>query len=160
MSSTISSRRRAGVLYAGVAVFIGLAAFTTRSIWIAWQERSGEAKAEAVFDLVQQRMPSRPTEAPGAMAWLRLQLENYERHITDSGRARRYRSFAAAGDRVPDELLDVLAVMRAGGSPGRSAGAVTLIAPADPEDRTSLRRQRLAQFAGRTLVITRRRALD
>src|SRR5512145_2085594 len=61
--------RRVRLLYAGVAVFVLLAALTARSVWRAWNERAGQARAAAVFDLVRQRMPSRPTEAPGAMAW-------------------------------------------------------------------------------------------
>ena len=75
------------MLYAGVVVFIALAVSTTRSIYVAWQTRSGEAKAEAVLDLVAQRTATRPTDAPGAMAWLRLELDRYERRIADSSRA-------------------------------------------------------------------------
>ena len=109
------------MLYAGVALFVVLAALTTRSIWTAWRERSGEARAEAIFELVEQRMPPRPTDAPGAMAWLRLELMQFSRHIADPDRARQYRSFAAASERVPDELQDVLAALRRGAE-----------APADP----------------------------
>ena len=96
------------MLYAGVALFAALALFTARSIWIAWHERSGEAKAEAIFDLVGQRTPLRPTDAPGAMAWLRLELDKYARRL-DPDRARLYRSFAAGGDRVPAELRHLAA---------------------------------------------------
>ena len=85
------------------ALFVALAAFTARAIWIAWHERSGEARAEAVFDLVGQRMPPRPTEAPGAMAWLQRELERYARHLDDD-RARLYRQFATASDGVPAPL--------------------------------------------------------
>src|SRR6185503_2795174 len=59
--------RRVRLLYAGVAIFVVLAWLTADSVWRAWNERAGRARAGAVFDLVQQRMPSRPTEAPGAM---------------------------------------------------------------------------------------------
>src|SRR5262245_42360591 len=116
MRLSLSSRRHAGVLYAGVALFVALAAFTARSIWIAWRERSGEAKAEAVFDLVGQRRPLRPTDAPGAMAWLRLELDRYGRQLDDE-RARLYRALAASGDRVPavlQPLADAMAMTDAG----------------------------------------------
>src|SRR5262245_20551096 len=96
--------RRTRVLYAGVGVFVALSIFTARSIWLAWQERSGEAKAAAIFDLVQQRMPPRPTEAPGAMAWLKLELDRYRQQIGDPERARLYGEFAAASRHVPEEL--------------------------------------------------------
>ena len=46
-------------------------------MWRAWNERAGQARTAAVFELVQQRMPSRPIEAPGAIAWLREQLAAY-----------------------------------------------------------------------------------
>src|SRR5215510_8614075 len=106
MRPTVSLRRGVGVLYAGVAVFVGLAAFTARSIWVAWQERSDDARAAAVFDLVAQRTPVRPTDAPGAMAWLRLELDRFGRRGRGRGRgeeaARSYARFAASGERVPD----------------------------------------------------------
>jgi len=159
MRLSLSSRRHAGVLYAGVALFVALAAFTARSIWTAWQERSGEAKAEAVFDLVGQRTPLRPTDAPGAMAWLRLELDRYGRQLDDD-RARLYRALAASGDRVPailQPLADAMAMSDPGAVPG--AAAIHFTEPADgPVD--SLRRQRLVQYGDRTLVVTRRRALD
>ena len=96
------------MLYAGVVVFVGLAAFTARSIWIAWQERSGDARAAAVFDLVAERTALRPTDAPGAMAWLRLELDRFGRREHDGARATRYASFAASGDRVPESLVPLL----------------------------------------------------
>src|SRR5262245_1425094 len=111
MPSTLLSRRTA-VLYAGVAVFVALALFTARGIWGAWNERSGEARPGALFDLVGQRMPPRPTEAPGAMAWLQRELERYARHL-DPERARLYRQFATASDGVPRPLEGALGAIRA-----------------------------------------------
>ncbi|MEO5896428.1 MAG: hypothetical protein ABIS06_12065, partial [Vicinamibacterales bacterium] len=53
-----------------------------------------------VFELVQQRMPSRPIEAPGAIAWLRQQLSAYRRHLSPSdGLMFGWREFSAAPDR-------------------------------------------------------------
>src|SRR5262245_61327672 len=115
MRSTVSSssRRRARVLYAGVVVFLALALLTARSIFVAWQTRTGEARAEAVLNLVAQRTPSRPTNAPGAMAWLRLELDRYEQRITDPRRAALYRSLAAPAERVPDALTPAADELRA-----------------------------------------------
>jgi PAS domain-containing protein len=147
------------VLYAGVLVFVALAAFTVRSIYLAWHTRSGEAKAEAVLNLVAERTPPRPTEAPGAMAWLRLELDRYERHIADPHRAALYRSLAAPAERVPDVLLPAAMVLGAA-PPAADDARVRLLAPPDVTPSTSLRQARLAQFGPETLVVTRRRRLD
>jgi PAS domain-containing protein len=91
------------------------------------------------------------------MAWLRLELDRYGRGLDDE-RARLYRALAASGDRVP-AVLQPLADAMALPDPGAAAGAIQFTEPADgPAD--SLRRQRLVQYGDRTLVVTRRRALD
>ena len=98
MRSTVSLSPpgRVALLYAGVVVFVVLAAFTARSIWtrVAGRDRARQ-RAAAMLDLVDERTPPRPTDAPGAMAWLRLELDRYEAHIADADRAALYRSFAA-----------------------------------------------------------------
>ena len=161
MRTTVSSRRRAGVLYAGVAAFIVLAAFTARSAWIAWRDRSGEATAEALFSLVEQRTPARPTEAPGALAWLRLQLEQYERHIDNADRASLYRSFAAAGDRVPDVIRPIADAMRTAAALAPAAASSRVRAAASSTTTSaSLRAERLVAVDAHWLALTRRRALD
>ena len=148
------------MLYAGVALFVVLAALTTRSIWMAWRERSGEARAEAIFELVEQRMPPRPTDAPGAMAWLRLELMQFSRHLADPDRARRYRSFAAASERVPDELQDVLAALRRGAESPADPTRIRSIGASASGVSDSLRQQRRLAFDNHTFIVTRRRALD
>src|ERR1044071_220926 len=187
MRATVSLRRGVGVLYAGVVVFVALAAFTARSIWTAWQEREGEARAAAVFDLVSERTPLRPTDARGAMAWLRLELDRFGRREHDGDRARPYASFAASGDRVPDALAPLLAAMRAaldghaaaasnmatadGAAPSSnaarsddaassstaSAGAAPTRAAAATGAGPSLREQRVFELAGHPVVVTRRK---
>jgi hypothetical protein len=175
MRATVSLRRGVGVLYAGVMVFVVLAAFTARSIWTAWQERSGDARAAAVFELVSERTPLRPTDAPGAMAWLRLELDRFGRRAHEGERA--YASFAASGERVPDALAPLLAAMRAtladaaARSPNASAGgsaARSDIARSSPgaassasgSPEPSLREQRVFELAGHALVVTRRKAVS
>ena len=159
MRATVSLRRGVGVLYAGVVVFIVLAAFTARSIWTAWQERSGDARAAAVFELVSERTPLRPTDAPGAMAWLRLELDRFGRRAHEGERARPYASFAASGERVPDALAPLLAAMRAtladaSPPPPIAAASGAAAGSAGP----SLREQRVFDLAGHAVVVTRRKA--
>ena len=135
-----------------------IAAITARSIWTAWRVRSGEAKAEAIVDLVEQRTPSRPTEAPGAMAWLRHALDRYADGLEEP-RAVAYRSLAGGGDRIPAALGPLFDAVRGGtGSTVESRAVQVLDTPLDDEG--SLRRQRFVAFGDRRLVVTRRAALD
>jgi PAS domain-containing protein len=148
---------RAAILYAGVALFVVLAGFTARSVFTAWRVRTGEAKAEAVFDLVEQRTPSRPTEAPGAMAWLRHALDRYAATLAEE-RSAAYRSLAAGSDRMPAALVPLFDAVRSGAR-AAAPGSVQLLEAAG-DDAGSLRRQRLVGFGDRRLVVTRRAALD
>ena len=147
------------MLYAGVAVFIGLAAFTARSIWVAWQERSDDARAAAVFDLVARRTPVRPTDAPGAMAWLQLELERRELAGGGGAAARSYARFAASTGRVPEPLAPLVAVMRAAADAAATAGPGAELRPRPPASpaRPSLREQQVLDVAGRPVVVTRRK---
>ena len=80
-------------------------AFTARSIWIAWHERSGEAQGARPSSISSASgRRSRPTDAPGAMAWLRLELDRYATHVSIPSARACIGSFAAGGDRVPAEL--------------------------------------------------------
>lgn len=147
------------MLYAGVAVFVLLGWFTAESIAVAWRTRGNEASAEAVLDLVGERTAPRPTAAPGAMAWLRRQLDRYEAHIDDPARAATYRSLVAPAARVPDALSDVAAALSSAANPAAADVPVTLSAPLS--DATgSFRRERLATVGDRTVVVTRRAAVD
>jgi PAS domain-containing protein len=161
MRTTVSLRRGVGVLYAGVVVFVGLAAFTAQSIWTAWQERSGEERAAAVFDLVAERTPMRPTDAPGAMAWLRRELDRFGRRAHGSVHATRYASFAASGDRVPESLAPLLAVMRGAAMTGEAPLAAGDVAPPAWSRaiaaHASLREQHAFDVAGHPVIVTRRK---
>lgn len=138
MPPTLAPRRTAGIglLHLGVLVFVLLAAFTARSVWLAWRARTGDARAAAVFDLVEQRTPPRPTEAPGAMAWLRLELERFGTSVAPDDAASRYRRLVgSAEDTVPQELTHLADAMRTAGMPAPSsapppsAPRVTPLAP-------------------------------
>ena len=143
-------------LYGGVVVFLILSAFTARSIWLAWQARSGESRAAAVFDLVGQRTPLRPTDAPGAMAWLRVELERYASNLGDADQARVYRELASESDRVPDALTAVAAALAGATEPQRGDVRLGPALTTGP----SLRRQRLLDVGNDHVVVTRRRDLD
>ena len=148
------------MLYIGVGVFVGLAVFTARSTWTTWQERSGDERAAAVFDLVAARTRPRPTDAPGAMAWLRLELDRFGGREHDHVRQARYHSFSTGGDRVPESLVPLLAAMRAAPMTGDAAPDATWSQPPPgaTAERGSLREQRALEVAGHPVVFTRRRA--
>jgi hypothetical protein len=149
--------RRARVLYAGVIVFVLLTAVTARSAWRAWSERAGQARASAVFDLVEQRTPTRPTGAPGATAWLREQLVAYRRALPADAAA----SFSRLADEsgaAPSELSAAVSVMRdVVAAPPSSDPLVSTVRAGSGASR---RVQTLIAAHGSTLVLTRRRALE
>ena len=115
MPPTVAPRHPAGIrlLHLGVLVFVLLGVFTARSVWLAWRARTGDARAAAVFDLVEQRTPPRPTEAPGAMAWLRLELARFGRGLADDAAVSRYARLLESGDAVPQELAAAAAAISA-----------------------------------------------
>jgi len=150
--------RRVGLLYAGLALFVLLAGLTARSVWTAWQERAGQARTAAVFALVQQRMPSRPVEAPGAIAWLREQMSAYRRHLPPSD-ALTFERLADETDRIPHELVPAADAMRtvvAAPSHEVPMPAQTSLAQAGPSRRSLA----LLTAPGGTFVVTRRRGLE
>ena len=149
--------RRAAWLYAGVAVFVLLTAFTARTVWEAWNQRAGQARTEAVFELVQQRMPSRPVEAPGAIAWLREQFARYPSQLPPI-EARTFARLSLDADAVPDELLGAASAMRTVAVSPAAAAGLSLRTPV--HGGTSRRAASLLTTDGSTIVITRRHALE
>ena len=151
-------RRRVRLLYAGLALFILLTALTARSVWRAWEERAGQARSAAVFALVQQQMPSRPIEAPGAIAWLREQLAAY-RHQLPPADGLMFERLSGESERVPSELAAASSAMHAllaaASSSSPSPAQTSLL-----ESPSSLRSQSLITVADRTFVVTRRKALE
>ena len=99
------------LLYAGLAVFVLLAGAHRAHLWRAWNERAGQARTAAVFELVQQRMPSRPIEAPGAIAWLREQLAAYRAHLRRATRST-FERLSDETESVPAELGAATKAMR------------------------------------------------
>jgi hypothetical protein len=146
------------LLYAGLAVFVLLAVLTARTVWIAWSERAGQARTAAVFELVQQRMPARPIEAPGAIAWLREQLAAYRAHLQPRD-ASAFARLADESEAVPPELLRAAGAMRAvvaSASTAIDLPAPGALAPSGP----SRRALSILTADGSTFVVTRRHALE
>src|SRR3954447_797804 len=78
------------LLYLGVFLLAVLVALAALSIYREWQQRIGQSRSEAIFQLVQGKTPARPTETPGATAWLNLKLRRYREKIAEPGQARLY----------------------------------------------------------------------
>ncbi|HZB26496.1 MAG TPA: hypothetical protein VE379_10210, partial [Vicinamibacterales bacterium] len=151
-------RRRVGLLYAGLALFVLLTALTARSVWRAWDERAGQSRSAAVFALVQQQMPSRPIEAPGAIAWLREQLSVYRHSLAPSDGVM-FERLSGESERIPSELEAAATAMRVAlASPSSEAMVPTrTVLPEPPGSRRSLS---LVSAADRMFVVTRRRGLE
>ena len=151
LRATAASRSPASwLLLLGVGAFIALAIFTGREIWRAFDERAGQARAAAVFDLVATRTAVRPTDAPGAIAWLRRAVERagfFDKSLIDPG------------DAAPASL-SVWAAMLRNPPHGDGGDEPRLLPPTTPGPPGSVRSQHLLRLGGRTLVVTRRRALD
>ena len=159
MRTTLSPRTpHTSFLYAGVAVFAILAVTTARAVWLAWDQRAGQARTAAVFELVQQRMPSRPIEAPGAIAWLRDQLGRYKTHLPPS-EAVVFERLSSHADLVPSELLRAATAMAEAVAPPKGDSPAVVMTTL--EDAAASRRGvSLVTTGGSPLVITRRRALE
>ena len=148
-------------------VFVTLTLFTARAVWLAWQDRSGQARADAIFDLVDKRTPLRPTDTPGATAWLQLELDRYGRQIGARDRAARFRAFATAGNTVPGDLTGVLTAMRQGLAESSASEPIEVVTPTVTQPPTltpratagkpSLREEALMTARGHRVVLTRRR---
>jgi PAS domain-containing protein len=160
------------LLYLGVVLFGLLAAFTTRSIYSEWREQIGQTRADALFQLVQGKGPMRPTDTPGASAWLNLELRRHRGRIADPAKARLYGEVADWRDTssVPplfEPIRRVLATPPSREDPApaetdtpRRLPPAALGGAGDPTPAAALRSQHYLELDGRWFVVTRRRALD
>lgn len=171
------------MLSLGLLLFVVLAAITARSTLDAWRSTVERSRGEALFDLVQVATPTRPTNTPGAVAWLDLEVKRYGEKLAEEQRAA-YRELVSVGGgatagQVPGflrPLSDALIEVAATPAP---PGALRLLSHAEATargleagngaetgtDSSSFRVQRFLDATGddgevRTLVLTRRRALD
>lgn len=69
--------RQPWALYLGLLAFGALAALTTREMAQEWKRSLRHERSRTVFDFVQEGTPVRPTDAPGAIAWLDQQIERH-----------------------------------------------------------------------------------
>jgi hypothetical protein len=150
-------------LHAGVALFGVLAAVTVLAVRQEGERRAGQSRADALFELVQDKMPDRPTETPGVAAWLHLELTRYGRRLADGGKARLYGEIAQGPGEgsVPPFLAPLRDALARRPGPTAGAAAPRPIAPEGAGlDRTlQFRSQRYLELGGRWLVVTRRRDL-
>jgi hypothetical protein len=159
--------------YLGVLLFAALVAWTAVEMYKEWQEQVRQKQAEAVSRLVQVKAPFRPTDIPGAVAWLYQAIQEY-RPSGGREKADLYQRIArGAGGAVPEPFLQLanqLAQPSERHPEGESrAGRIWAGEPSalpDPSARPSLqddkalRVQRFLVLSGQTFVVTRRRALD
>jgi len=158
-TSASGSRWGSRLLYLGVFLFALLVALAALSIRREWRERIGQSRSDAIFQLVQGRTPARPTETPGATAWLNLELRRYRERIADPAKARLYGEVAEWQDNrsVPPffaPLRDLLASHP--GDAGRSA--VPAFHPGGEPG--GLRAQSFLELDRRWFAVTRRRELE
>ncbi|HEX2642016.1 MAG TPA: hypothetical protein VHU81_03420, partial [Thermoanaerobaculia bacterium] len=170
----IPRRWSSRLLVLGTLLFALLVAFTTRSIYREWREQIGQSRADAIFQLVQGKGPMRPTDTPGATAWLNLELKRYRQRIADPARARLYGEVADWRDSgaVPPPFEPIRQVLATplpplpdptGAAlprllPPEALGEAAPIPAGDPA--LPLRAQRYLELDGRWFVVTRRQALD
>ena len=169
----VSPRRRFGLrlLYLGVFLFFALVVLAALSVRREWQQRIGQSRADAIFQLVQGRAPSRPTETPGATAWLNLELQRYRERITDPERARFYGEVAGAQDNrtVPpvfSPIRELLVSRPEVSATGVPEAAPRHVLPEELGDRAvvsaplSLRAQSYLELDRRWFAVTRRKMLE
>ena len=102
-----------------------------------------------MFELVATRTAVRPSDAPGAIAWLRHAIERagfFDRSLIDPG------------ERAPESLGQLSAQLR--DSPHGGSAEPILTPPTTASVPGPVRSQHLLRVGGRTLVVTRRQALD
>ncbi|HZF14270.1 MAG TPA: hypothetical protein VFE33_36210 [Thermoanaerobaculia bacterium] len=156
------------LLYLGVFLLAGLVVLAALSFRREWQERIGQSRSQAIFQLVEGRTPSRPTETPGAVAWLNLELRRYRERIADPEKARLYGEVAEWQDTrsVPPFLApirEVLARPLRPSQPSETPAALRLLTPqamGEGAPPFSLRSQAFLELDRHWFAVTRRKALD
>jgi hypothetical protein len=162
-------RRRPWLLYLSVLLVAAVAAVAFVSLRREWQRRIGQSRGQTIFELVEDTVPSRPTETPGVTAWLHLELKRFRQTIADPATARRYGEIADWHDDA--SLPPFLAGLRealllppprppAGDVPRPLPAAALGGLPGEDELRPRMRVQRWVELHGRWFALTRRRTID
>ncbi len=154
------------LLYLGVFLFALLVALAALSIRSEWRERIGQSRSDAIFQLVQGKTPARPTETPGATAWLNLELRRYRERIADPAKARLYGEVAEWQDNrsVPPFFAPLRDLLASPLTTLQLPAPAALHPPTDlgetAEPPLSLRAQSFLELDRRWFAVTRRRAVD
>lgn len=167
----VNPRRRFGprLLYLGVFLFLALVVLAALSVRREWQQRIGQSRADAIFQLVQGRTPSRPTETPGATAWLNLELARYRERIADPGKARLYGEVAEWQDNrsVPRVFAPIRELLASRPEPPAPGPEPRRVPPEELGDQAapgsaplSLRAQSYLELDRRWFAVTRRETLE
>jgi PAS domain-containing protein len=163
------------LLYLGVALVVALVVVTYLALRQEWRQRIGQSRGQAIYELVQDTVPSRPTETPGVSAWLHLELKRYHDHIPDPAKARLYAEIVDWHDEnsLPPFLADLRADLAAPAPPAPPTDAPEAMPAVELDHGTpggggdggaaatlQFRVQSYLELHGRPLVLTRRRAID
>ncbi|HEX4961123.1 MAG TPA: hypothetical protein VF173_09830 [Thermoanaerobaculia bacterium] len=160
----MSPRSRWGsrLLFLGVFLFAVLVALAALSIRQEWQQRIGQSRADVIFQLVQGKAPSRPTETPGASAWLSFELRRYRERIADPAKARLYGEVAEWQDTrsVPPFFSPLRQLLATPVRQPETAARPRFAEPPEPLGPASLRSQSFLELDRHWFAVTRRTALD
>jgi PAS domain-containing protein len=156
------------LLYLGVFLLAGLVLLAALSFRREWQERIGQSRSDAIFQLVEGRTPARPTETPGAAAWLNLELRRYRERIADPERARLYGEVAEWQDNrsVPPFFAPLREVLARPlfTPPSLPPSALPHLVPpqelGEGESASSLRSQDFLELDHHWFAVTRRKSLE
>ena len=147
------------LLYWGIGLFAVLLAVTVFSIRDVWLARTNDARARAHFDMVQGTLPNRPTDTPGASAWLYRELERHmaRQNIGDLASWRDYRS-------LPDAFLNYGSLLTEPAPQSESPSQILALPntpdpTTDPTTNLQFRDQFYTSWQDHQFVVTRRKAL-
>ncbi len=158
------------LLYLGIVLVVAVAAVAVLSVRREWLRQIGQSRGQAIFELVQDTVPSRPTATPGVVAWLHVELKRYSSHLADPAKARLYSDVTDWHDdqSLPAFLGGLRAALLL--PPPRPAAAdvprpltgAELAAPGTgaAADGAAMRVQRWVALRDRWFAVTRRRTLD
>jgi hypothetical protein len=152
-----------------VLLVAAVAAVAFVSLRREWQRRIGQSRGQTIFELVEDTVPSRPTETPGVAAWLHLELKRFRQTIADPAKARLYGEITDWHDdaSLPPFLAGLREVLvlppprpAAGDAPRPLPAAALGGLAGEDEPRPRLRAQRWIELHGRWFALTRRRTVD
>ena len=158
----MSLKSSTGMFYAGAVLFLALLALSIISFWREWQASLQNSKTRELYEIVHNVIPNRPTNTPGAVAWLHMELEKY---LKTAQNLPEFAQIAQLQERhtVPDELkpwADFMANYDFGKLPVQNLNlTLSELEGIDQLPKLQFRNVFLAQTSEDQFVVTRRRAL-